>query len=140
MSERFDVDIIRKDFLGFVKTHYVSAEIFIKILEEANNEKPLPYKQLVYDKWLSTYTDMRYIGFDNANDLKCRLNQTVQDNSFIEVQDFTNLLLDYVFDKLADRGLMDFDGDFTTLHYIIKSDARKSTFQNKMLKVKINEI
>lgn len=133
MSEKFEVDIIKKDFLGFVKTHYVSAEIFIKILEEANNEKPLPYKQLVHDKWLSTYTDMRYIGFDNANDLKCRLNQTVQDNSFIEVQDFTNLLLDYVFDKLADRGLMDFDGDFTTLHYILKSDVRKSTFQNKML-------
>ena len=76
---------------------------------------------------------MRYIGFDNANDLECRLNQTVQDNRFIEVQDFTNLLLDYVFDKLADRGLMDFDGDFTTLHYILKSDVRKSTFQNKML-------
>ena len=67
-------------------------------------------------------------------------NQTVKGSSFIEIQDFTNLLLDYVFDKLADRGLMDFDGDFTTLHYIIKSDARKSTFQNKMLKVKINEI
>tara|TARA_Y200000002_G_C22079114_1_gene413774 strand:- start:47 stop:454 length:408 start_codon:yes stop_codon:yes gene_type:complete len=133
MSEKFEVNIIKKDFLGFVKTHYVSAEIFIKILKKANNEKPLPYKQLVYDKWLSTYTDMRYIGFDNANDLKCRLNQTVQDNSFIEVQDFTNLLLDYVFDKLADRGLMDFDGDFTTLHYILKSDVRKSTFQNKML-------
>ena len=133
MSEKFEVNIIKKDFLGFVKTHYVSAEIFIKILEEANNEKPLPYKQLVHDKWLSTYTDMRYIGFDNANDLECRLNQTVQDNSFIEVQDFTNLLLDYVFDKLADRGLMDFDGDFTTLHYILKSDVRKSTFQNKML-------
>ena len=133
MSEKFEVNIIKKDFLGFVKTHYVSAEIFIKILKKANNEKPLPFKQLVYDKWLSTYTDMRYIGFDNANDLKCRLNQTVQDNSFIEVQDFTNLLLDYVFDKLADRGLMDFDGDFTTLHYILKSDVRKSTFQNKML-------
>ena len=133
MSEKFEVNIIKKDFLGFVKTHYVSAEIFIKILKKANNEKPLPYKQLVYDKWLSTYTDMRYIGFDNANDLECRLNQTVQDNSFIEVQDFTNLLLDYVFDKLADRGLMDFDGDFTTLHYILKSDVRKSTFQNKML-------
>ena len=133
MSKKFEVNIIKKDFLGFVKTHYVSAEIFIKILKKANNEKPLPYKQLVYDKWLSTYTDMRYIGFDNANDLKCRLNQTVQDNSFIEVQDFTNLLLDYVFDKLADRGLMDFDGDFTTLHYILKSDVRKSTFQNKML-------
>ena len=133
MSKKFEVNIIKKDFLGFVKTHYVSAEIFIKILKKANNEKPLPYKQLVYDKWLSTYTDMRYIGFDNANDLECRLNQTVQDNSFIEVQDFTNLLLDYVFDKLADRGLMDFDGDFTTLHYILKSDVRKSTFQNKML-------
>ena len=78
--------------------------------------------------------------FDNANDLECRLNQAVEGSSFIEVKDFTNLLLDYVFDKLADRGLMDFDGDFTTLHYIIKSDARKSTFQNKMLKVKINEI
>ena len=38
MSEKFDVDIIRRDFLGFVKTHYVSAEIFIKILEEANNK------------------------------------------------------------------------------------------------------
>ena len=100
----------------------------------------LPHKQLVHDKWLSTYTDMKYIGFNNANDLECRLNQAVRGSSFIEVQDFTNLLLDYVFDKLADRGLMDFDGDFTTLHYIIKSDARKSTFQNKMLKVKINEI
>ena len=133
MSEKFEVKIIKKDFLGFVKTHYVSAEIFIKILKKANNEKPLPHKQLVYDKWLSTYTDMRYIGFDNTNDLECRLNQIVQDNRFIEVQDFTNLLLDYVFDKLADRGLMDFDGDFTTLHYILKSDVRKSTFQNKML-------
>jgi len=133
MSEKFEVNIIKKDFLSFVKTHYVSAEIFIKILKKANNEKPLPHKQLVYDKWLSTYTDMRYIGFDNTNDLECRLNQIVQDNRFIEVQDFTNLLLDYVFDKLADRGLMDFDGDFTTLHYILKSDVRKSTFQNKML-------
>ena len=140
MSEKFEVDIIRKDFLGFVKTHYVSAEIFVQILEEANNKEPLPHKQLVHDKWLSTYTDMKYIGFDNANDLECRLNQAVEGSSFIEVKDFTNLLLDYVFDKLADRGLMDFDGDFTTLHYIIKSDARKSTFQNKMLKVKINEI
>ena len=133
MSEKFEVDIIKKDFLGFVKTHYVSAEIFIKILEEANNEKPLPYKQLVHDKWLSTYTDMKYIGFDNVNDLECRLNQAVHGNSFIGVKDFTNLLLDYVFDKLADRGLMDFDGDFTILNYILKSDVRKSTFQNKML-------
>ena len=133
MSEKFEVDIIKKDFLGFVKTHYVSAEIFIKILEEANNEKPLPYKQLVHDKWLSTYTDMKYIGFDNVNDLECRLIQAVNGNSFIGVKDFTNLLLDYVFDKLADRGLMDFDEDFTILNYILKSDVRKSTFQNKML-------
>ena len=133
MSEKFEVDIIKKDFLGFVKTHYVSAEIFIKILEEANNEKPLPYKQLVHDKWLSTYTDMKYIGFDNVNDLECRLIQAVNGNTFIGVKDFTNLLLDYVFDKLADRGLMDFDGDFTILNYILKSDVRKSTFQNKML-------
>tara|TARA_X000001036_G_scaffold209047_1_gene196564 strand:+ start:4019 stop:4426 length:408 start_codon:yes stop_codon:yes gene_type:complete len=133
MSEKFEVDIIKKDFLGFVKTHYVSAEIFIKILEEANNEKPLPYKQLVHDKWLSTYTDMKYIGFDNVNDLECRLIQAVNGNTFIGVKDFTNLLLDYVFDKLADRGLMDFDEDFTILNYILKSDVRKSTFQNKML-------
>ena len=129
MSEKFEVDIIRKDFLGFVKTHYERRN-FIKILEEFNNKEPLPHKQLVHDKWLSTYTDMKYIGFDNANDLECRLNQAVKGSSFIEVQDFTNLLLDYVFDKLADRGLMDLMG-FTTLHYIIKSDARKSTFQNK---------
>ena len=61
MSEKFEIDIIRRDFLGFVKTHYVSAEIFIKILEEANNKEPLPHKQLVHDKWLSTYTDMKYI-------------------------------------------------------------------------------
>ena len=43
---------------------------------------------------------MKYIGFDNVNDLECRLNQAVEGSSFIEVQDFTNLLLDYVFDKL----------------------------------------
>ena len=93
MSEKFEVDIIRKDFLGFVKTHYVSAEIFVQMLEETNNKEPLPHKQLVHDKWLSTYTDMKYIGFDNANDLECRLNQAVEGRSFIEAVSYTHLTL-----------------------------------------------
>ena len=58
----------------------------------------------------------------------------IQDLELEETIDISGTpILDYVFDKLADRGLMDFDGDFTTLHYILKSDVRKSTFQNKML-------